>query len=69
MLLSFIQGMEDFVFRASPMIAAGVTVGIIYWAASSYGAFTIMQVQRFITWGKCPGVYPFIKYQLYNARK
>lgn len=43
-LMSFVQVIDDFVYKACPVIAAGVTVGIIFWAASSYGAFTIMQV-------------------------
>lgn len=43
-LMSFVQVIDDFIYKSCPVIAAGVTVGIIFWAASSYGAFTIMQV-------------------------
>jgi len=43
-LMSLIQVMDDFVYKICPVVAAGATVGIIFWAASSYGAFTILQI-------------------------
>ncbi|KAG8247661.1 E3 ubiquitin-protein ligase march5 [Homalodisca vitripennis] len=43
-LMSFVQVIDDLVYKVCPVVAAGVTVGIIFWAASSYGAFTVMQI-------------------------
>jgi len=39
-----VQLLDDIVYKVCPVLAAGTTVGIIFWAASSYGAFTILQI-------------------------
>ncbi|XP_058803650.1 E3 ubiquitin-protein ligase MARCHF5-like [Phymastichus coffea] len=43
-LVVILDTIDGLIFRACPLIAAGIVVGCVYWTAVTYGAVTVMQV-------------------------